>query len=300
LRPDAFSPPAWRSRQPRNHRRPQAGYSAGDRGERGRYQLPLSPVPYRPPFDARPAPPPPSHPPPTRPPQFFDDYRPPLSEERGDYRPPQPEQRGDYRPPLSEERGDYRSPQPEQRGDYRPSQPEERAAHLGSGDYIILRGGSFVEPQDYRDNQLQSRPRPYHDHPPYDHPQEVERLRSPNIFTNFRDFAEFAHGSEISYQLAKPESSMSTAETSASPVNASSPLQSRGPVSVASPPAANIQDILSEISNDVQTDQLAGSTTSHVKKRVLHEKRVALQWGTAKRASVGSQASEEDPMVATF
>ena len=68
--------------------------------------------------------------------------------------------------------------------------------------------------------------------------------------------------------------------------------------------AANIQEILSEISNDVQADPLPDSGTSHVKKRVLKDKRLTLRRQRQKEASLEGRESTapepEDPMLATF
>ncbi|XP_037092110.1 uncharacterized protein LOC119112160 isoform X2 [Pollicipes pollicipes] len=267
LRTAPFTPPGWGQRTARNHRGPPPpaypGHNSGRSGS-GRYQLPLSPVPYRAPFDeqVRPAPPPP---------------------------PPSAPQR-DFFSHFSEAF---------------PAQTA-RASHLGSGNYVILRGGTFVDGYGYPENQPAPRPPPYSDY------------RRPNIFENFRDFAEFAHGSEHSYRLAFPEHvRMNTAETSTAETTASSGVPGGAPgqdtaaniqdilSSGASGHgmAANIQDILSEISNDVQTDSSVDSKTSHVKKRVLQDKRLALRRRQEKEARLITKSElppPEDPMVATY
>jgi len=232
-----FSPSGWGP--PRQPRRDHHGRGAAYHRQQERpYQLPLSPVPYRPPFDDHLSlPPPPPPPPTTARPKFFRDF---------------------------------------------PAVPEERNSVLGSGDYVILRGGTFVDAHRQPDNHLAPH-RPAHS----------DRRPPPNIFENFRDFAEFAHGSEESYSVAKPEDGgMSGAQTRRDSVRAA-----------ATSAAANIQDILSEISNDVQADSRADSTTSHVKKRVLHDKRRALKRHRDKQARLDAATAASDaadPMLATF
>ena len=256
---------------------------AQERHEHGgdRYQLPLSPVPYRAPFDeARhpvlpPPPPPPRVPSPTSPrPGFLEGFREPF-------------------------------------------RAQERSSLLGSGNYIILRGGSFVDDYSYLDNHVSARP--YH-----------HQDRRPDIIDNFRDFAEFAHGSEPAYSLAVPERRMSTAESSTAAVSApaangtrpgaderaadaeeegraasgESADETSGRGETRRRQAANIQEILSDISNDVQADRLPDHGTSHVKKRVLKDKRLRLRRQRQKQASLESRQltdpEPEDPMVATF
>ena len=258
-------------------------YPEPARERHDRYQLPLSPVPYRAPFDEThhpvlppPPPPPPRAPSPTSPrPGFLEGFREPF-------------------------------------------RAQERSSLLGSGNYVILRGGSFVDDYDYLDNHLSTRP--------YHRPD-----RRPDIIDNFRDFVEFAHGSEPAYSLALPERRMSTSETSTDAVRTSlgnvtsetgrlstsetgpagedgseaeETAEDSGDGVTRARQAANIQEILSEISNDVQADPLPDSGTSHVKKRVLKDKRLTLRRQRQKEASLEGRQSvdpePEDPMVATF
>lgn len=260
----------------------------------GRYQLPLSPVPYRAPFD---------------------------------------EARHPVLPPTPQRAPSPTSPRPGFLEGFRePFQVQERSSLLGSGNYVILRGGSFVDNYDYLDNHVS----------PYPHPSH-----RPDSLDNFRDFAEFAHGSEPVYSLALPERRMSTAETSTAAVSTPAGNATRqdvpetgtadqggsqadqggfdaeqggseaeqggshaeqdmseeaGSVTTRTRQAANIQEILSEIANDVHADPLPASRTSHVKKRVLKDKRLTLRRQRQKEARLADQrtAEPEDPMVATF
>ena len=76
---------------------------------------------------------------------------------------------------------------------------------LGSGNYIILRGGSFTDAGDPPGLHGEG-PSEYH----FPHPGP-----RPSHFENFRDFAEFAHGSRRTYTVVAPDDASPAAAAAA-------------------------------------------------------------------------------------